>query len=959
MLELRNVSKIYQTKTRRVAALDGVSFVLPEKGFVFILGRSGSGKTTMLNMLGGLDVPTEGELLVDGVSSRDFKQVDFDNYRNRYAGFVFQEYHLLDDYTVADNIALALELQGDLTPEERQQKIAAALEQVDLAGYGDRNTGELSGGQKQRVAIARALVKDPPMLLADEPTGALDRKTGRQLFDLLKTISKDKLVVVVSHDEDFAHEYADRILELEEGKIISDSGSGNVLSETAKNVFPPKKTLSIKNALKRSMTSMGRKKLRLAFTAVLCAISFLLVSAADLLSAYEYRTVLTSSLYDQRPGYITLSKEVYNDYDYSKPGLMLPTQETVDWFKGSGIKTIGGTPSWQSEYMFTEEDLATLQERTGVAFKGVYRPELLSFNIEANYWKDGIYDYVDAYADTLSGMVEFTEEDLETFGYTMVAGRLPQGNTDEVAISKYLYQCFEQVDYEDWAGFYVSITYRNKDTNKQLKFERLTWNEYLDSDYCKVERHKTAEELERDWGCPVSLEIQTVYPGTNVSDITSPEDLIGKQLYFAQRAYTITGIIDTGFDKALYDPAYYREATGDKDESLSALLQVDEMLLEYQRGIACLAFVGEGRIAAVAEGMPTVVFTDSLDLRLEGSDRTIEITGFVRASEMEGTFEESRDWDGFIMTNEDEEFTVPMHVTDQQIYISKVHSIYNKYNQTTLESFTADTVEAVGRQGRANYSGMELKLGIFEPTRRNNWLEGIQTMPRNGLGITIDEMPTEMWSTNKYQTEIPVYAIVTDEMFDLFTEGRAGKYAYAIGALPQAKTGIAALVDGCLLETDGVRYPIGGAIAHQLNATDGFLCNLADMSLLLGIVMAAFAMAVFAMFTILSIREKKQQIGIMRALGASSRDVFSIFFTEGLLIAAISAVLATALTAVTAIAGSVLLRSLFDLRLTLLNFSLRQAGMIFALSLGIATVASIVPILRIARQKPVDAIRKN
>ena len=217
MLELRNLTKIYQTKTRRVAALDGVSFELPEKGFVFILGRSGSGKTTMLNMLGGLDAPTEGELIVDGVSSRDFKQVDFDNYRNRYVGFVFQEYHLLDDYTVADNIALALELQGDLSPEERQQKIEAALAQVDLAGYGDRNTGELSGGQKQRVAIARALVKDPPMILADEPTGALDRKTGRQLFDLLKAISKDKLVVVVSHDEDFAHEYADRILELEEG----------------------------------------------------------------------------------------------------------------------------------------------------------------------------------------------------------------------------------------------------------------------------------------------------------------------------------------------------------------------------------------------------------------------------------------------------------------------------------------------------------------------------------------------------------------------------------------------------------------------------------------------------------------------------------------------------------------------------------------------------------------------
>ena len=956
MLELRNISKIYQTKTRRVAALDGVSFTLPEKGLVFILGRSGSGKTTMLNMLGGLDVPTEGELLVNGVSSKDFKQADFDNYRNCYVGFVFQEYHLLDDYTVADNIALALELQGDLIQEERQQKIAAALEQVDLAGYGARNTGELSGGQKQRVAIARALVKDPPMILADEPTGALDRKTGRQLFDLLKAISKDKLVVVVSHDEDFAHEYADRILELEDGRIISDSGSENVQQNMAAQVAFPTVTLSIKSALHRSITAMKRKKLRLAVTALLCAIAFLLVGAADLLSAYDYRTVLTSSLYEEQPNYITLSKEVYNTYDYDNVSLMLPTQDSIDWFKHSGIRKSGGTPSWQSGYMFNDEDIVALQDRTNVMFKGVYRPELLSFNIEGNYWKDGIYDYVNAYADTLSGMVEFTETDLETFGYTIVAGRLPQGNTDEVAISKYLYDCFAQLGYENWMGFDVTVTYQNKDTNEQLKFERLTWNAFLDSDYCKVERYKTAEELEQDWGCSVSLEIQTTYPGTKVSDINSPEDLLGKQLYFAQRAYTITGIIDTGFDKALYDPAYYRKATGVEDNSLSALLQMDEMHLEYQRGVACLAFVGEGRIAAVAEDMPTVVFTDSLNLILEGSNRTIEITGFVRASEMEETFEESCNWDGFIILGKDEEYTVPMSVTDQKIYI---HAVHSSHSEVTLEEFTVDTATAGGRGGRPSYNDIEVELGIFENARRNNWIDAIQTVPRNGLGITIEAMPTEMWSVNKYKTEIPVYAIVSDEMFDLFTEGRAGKYAYVIGALPQTKAGIAALVDGSLLETDGSRYPIGGAIAHQLNATDGFLCNLADMSQLLGVLVAAFAVAVFAMFTILSIREKKQQIGIMRALGAGSRDVFSIFFTEGLLVAAISAVLATALTAITAVCGSALLRNLFDLRLTLLNFSLRQAVMIFALSFSIVIVASIIPILRIARQKPVDAIRKN
>lgn len=222
MLEVRNLSKIYKSKQKNgtdTRALDNVSLCFPEKGMVFLLGKSGSGKSTLLNVCGGLDAPTEGEIIVKGRSSKNFSQSDFDSYRNTFVGFIFQEYNILNEFTVEDNIALALELQGK--PKDKKA-IAELLEQVDLTGFAKRKPNTLSGGQKQRIAIARALVKAPEIIMADEPTGALDSATGKQVFDTLKKLSLDKLVIVVSHDREFAELYADRIIELKDGKILSD-----------------------------------------------------------------------------------------------------------------------------------------------------------------------------------------------------------------------------------------------------------------------------------------------------------------------------------------------------------------------------------------------------------------------------------------------------------------------------------------------------------------------------------------------------------------------------------------------------------------------------------------------------------------------------------------------------------------------------------------------------------------
>lgn len=219
MIAVNRLTKVYTGHDKKsLTALKNISFTLPDKGLVFITGKSGSGKSTLLNMLGGLDSITKGDIIADGNRFSDFTPVDFDRYRNSYIGFIFQDYCLLEDLTIYQNIELVLDLNG----QKNKDRISTILDKVHLSNCETRYPRELSGGQKQRVAIARALAKDPQMFLADEPTGNLDSKTAKSIMKLLKDLSKTKLVVVVSHNLQDAEEYGDRIIELADGVIVRD-----------------------------------------------------------------------------------------------------------------------------------------------------------------------------------------------------------------------------------------------------------------------------------------------------------------------------------------------------------------------------------------------------------------------------------------------------------------------------------------------------------------------------------------------------------------------------------------------------------------------------------------------------------------------------------------------------------------------------------------------------------------
>ena len=274
MLKLKNICKSYKTGDFFQQVLKDVDLEFRKNEFVSILGPSGSGKTTLLNIIGGLDRYDKGDLIINGKSTKKFKDKDWDAYRNNCIGFVFQSYNLISHISILANVELSMTLSG-VSHKERKEKALEALEKVGLKEHANKKPNQLSGGQMQRVAIARAIVNDPDIILADEPTGALDSKTSKQIMDLIKELSKDKLVIMVTHNAELAKEYSTRIVEFRDGNLLNDSNP--ITSEKEKNdKFNIKKTsMSFFTALNLSFNNITTKKGRTLLTAFASSIGII------------------------------------------------------------------------------------------------------------------------------------------------------------------------------------------------------------------------------------------------------------------------------------------------------------------------------------------------------------------------------------------------------------------------------------------------------------------------------------------------------------------------------------------------------------------------------------------------------------------------------------------------------------------------------------------------------------
>lgn len=384
-MKINNVYKTYNTNTgEKVQALKGVSFDLPSTGMVAILGKSGSGKSTLLNILSGLDSFDSGDIEAFGKNMRSFSRGELDHYRNSCVGFVFQEYHLIPELTVGDNIAVALQLQGQSGTDE---KVKNALRLVELTGYENRGIDQLSGGQKQRVAIARALVKNPKIVFADEPTGALDSQTGESILQILKAVSKEKLVILVTHDREFATRYGDRIIELADGVVINDTNTAYQFTETEEAMTMLKPHMPLKTALKIGCSSFKYHPIRFASTILLSVMAFILLGIS----------LITSSV-------------KFNDFIY-------------DYLDSNNIlSSILVKYDGEMQGSFSPDDITSIKDR--------FKKDVIS----VKYKNLTLDNYEDVISDLLPYMVvSITEGSLEYLNMNY-SGRIPS-NDSEIAIS--------------------------------------------------------------------------------------------------------------------------------------------------------------------------------------------------------------------------------------------------------------------------------------------------------------------------------------------------------------------------------------------------------------------------------------------------------------------------------------------------------------------------------------------
>ncbi len=333
MLQIKDIHKQYKTGDLIQNALDGVSLSFRDNEFVAILGPSGSGKTTLLNIIGGLDRYDSGDLIIGGVSTKEYKDRDWDTYRNHSIGFVFQSYNLISHQSVLQNVELALTISG-ISKSERRKRATEALEKVGLGDQIHKKPNQMSGGQMQRVAIARALVNDPEILLADEPTGALDTQTGIQVMELLKEVAHDRLVIMVTHNPELAQQYATRIVKLQDGKILDDSNpisGGETVVKKAEDL--KKASMSFKTALGLSFNNLLTKKRRTITTAVAGSIG--IIGIALILS-------LSSGVND----YIgDLQKTTMSSYPITISASTVDLSSMTSMFSSMGGVTVGATSS--------------------------------------------------------------------------------------------------------------------------------------------------------------------------------------------------------------------------------------------------------------------------------------------------------------------------------------------------------------------------------------------------------------------------------------------------------------------------------------------------------------------------------------------------------------------------------------------------------------------------------------
>lgn len=1073
MLEVRNLTKVYKTKGGAdTHALDGVSVRFPETGMVFLLGKSGSGKSTLLNVCGGLDSPTSGEIIVKGRSSKDFTQSDFDSYRNTFVGFIFQEYNILNEFSVEDNVALALELQGK--PKDKQA-IAQLLEDVDLTGFAKRKPNTLSGGQKQRIAIARALVKAPEIIMADEPTGALDSATGKQVFDTLKKLSKDKLVIVVSHDRDFAELYGDRVIELKDGKIISDvsktqeeqkvlsanvtavgdtlcvkdgaklsdkdfdeiraflkKSGGDVIIATGekdvktfkdvsritddggKEVFRDtdenkleKKTykpedskfirskLPMRHAMKLGASGLKTKPFRLVFTVLLSAIAFIMFGLFSTMMLYEKDATLYQSIDDAQPSVLRITKKYryteYNEWDdethsYEQETYTPLTQAELDEmaskFGGEAFGVVYFQNSWSGfetvniDFDSSEEAGDYYQPKLAFAASlpagHAMRNRITSGNYPANddeicissYTASVLVKYKLGGVSDASALIGKTFElrlnNLGTKKFT-ISGIF---NSDEQALaSEYsaLQETQTTLSNDEQEKLVTKLTTALKDglhmvafvtenvrstilanansySNERGKFEALTNYKYSMSYLSRDEYDENGYYLPLS---ELTNEYYTYLDGSK-SSLGDGEALVSMYVYQSllnDLSNEAWNTLCDGEAETLYrqlQDEYAAEHTdepvyGSFGEFRDGNISQDTITndIGYRNGYAIFQQVVSQEPYASAWAIRQAMNTTlTLTVREISSEKVLSEWINIAA------------YGNYSVYNEEEEKyeNVTLTASERNALTKQLVSYLPQL------TFTGKAMSVEGQQSAVSKGAKQLTIaGILFPDSQygNAYIALNETTYAHFKTISDDENPN--WSSSKSWTETK-YEKPTNAIFN----------ALYIPYNSSLKSELSTFTFEWA--ADDSRYSVAHAVGDALEMVNDMIEELSTVFMWIGIVMAVFAALLLSNFISVSISHKKRDIGILRAVGARSFDVFKIFFSESFLIAFISIVVSmvgcfVACSFINAEVGAALSG------VSLFVFGPVSMLILVGVAVVTAVIATFLPVYNAAKKKPVESIR--
>ena len=922
MLQIQKIYKKYVTGDLEQTALDGVSLNLRDNEFVAILGPSGSGKTTLLNVIGGLDRYDSGDLIINGISTKKYKDRDWDSYRNHTIGFVFQSYNLIPHQTVLSNVELALTISG-ISKSERKKRATEALEKVGLGRHLHKKPNQMSGGQMQRVAIARALVNDPEILLADEPTGALDSETSIQVMDLLKEVAKDRLVVMVTHNPELAEEYANRIVKVKDGHIVDDS---NPYEIDTQNMAPPKHknmgkaSMSLLTSLSLSFNNLKTKKGRTLLTSFAGSIGIIGIA-------------LILSLSNGVNTYIdNIQKETMTSYPISIES------ETIDL---SSIMSSGGHPTGQINdanhdldgiysngsslemastmtSSFTENNLTSFKKYLDnpdseinkyVGENGIIYSYNTKFNV---YTKDPNGTIVntdgstltdkDSSMSTMMGMSPMSN--MSGFpGMTSSSNNfselLPDKNGESV--SEVLKESYELL-YGSWPTAYDEIIFV-LDSNNEISSNTLYQLGILPSSEYKeiMKKIENGEEIKLE------------------SKNWSYEDISNKEFYIIPESDTYIANGDGTFKSIKEDTVemeklinnavklkikgVVRPEDNDKNNLISTTLGYTRALTNY-----IIQYTDNSEVVKAQRENPTINVLNGME---------------------------------FAPSNDDAK------IADTKKYLENL-GVSDKANFFKTIMYSANTTGTDGTQNLENQSVQSGMLDISNMSEEQlaSMLDEYLTSPSNDVLLKIYDTYISTGTYDDNMTTLGVVSLDAPASINIYTDSFENKEAISDCIEDYNST---------VNEEDKISYTdyIGlllSSVTTIINVISYVLIAFVAVSLIVSSIM-------IGIITFISVMERTKEIGILRAIGASKQNISQVFNAETFIIGLCSGLLGVGISLLLLIPINAIIHSVLGSDTVNASLPISGAIILIILSMILTIIGGFLPSKKAAKKDPVTALR--